>query len=155
MRTLLLLLLPATALAEPLTLGITARLVDATGAPLNAATTATITLSDASETALWQQSQSLSITGGFLSTTLTGDDDSERPLDTALLSTGELWAEVSAPGAESFRYRLLHAPAALRFDGVLVGDATGACEAEGRLMWTPATTTLSACHNGAWQAATE
>jgi hypothetical protein len=103
MRSLLitLSLITSTAHAVPAQFTHQGRLLDADGAPLEDDTTITfrVTDSESGGTALWEDTLTLPLTGGFYSAILGADED--NPLDTATLAQAPVWLELQLDGEEA------------------------------------------------------
>jgi hypothetical protein len=103
MRSLLstLCLFVSTAHAVPAQFTHQGRLLDADGDALSGDATITfrVTDSDSGGTALWEETVTLPLTGGFYSAILGADED--NPLDTTTLSQAPVWLELQLDGEDA------------------------------------------------------
>jgi hypothetical protein len=128
---------PMSALAVPLTMTHTGRLLDATGAPVDGTRDITVSIHDAAGTPFTDTFLNVPVQGGYFSVVL----GSGAPLELADFSGADLELGVSVAGLDALRQPLGSVPFAIRAAAVS-GDvqvgAAGACAGSadaGRLRW--------------------
>jgi len=152
-----LLLLPGLAIAAPMSIDHTARLLDGLGAPVQGSVSVSVQLFDAATggVSLWSNTYTPTAADGYVSLTLTGGTPA---LSTAVFDHPEVWLElqVGVDPALSPRTRLSSVPYALQADqaarvALNTGTLTEPCT-DGALGLDAATSTLSVCSGAVWVA---